>query len=131
MFQIDTSNRGRDKSSPYNIWGERSKVMGMMYNERERESRQVLLGFAKSIQERDVVTYDHSRRVATYAQRLARYLGWSRRDARDLALAGLVHDLGKTWIENDILNRSEEHTSELQSLRHLVCRLLLEKKKKK
>src|SRR5258705_2468142 len=29
------------------------------------------------------------------------------------------------------LLRSEEHTSELQSLRHLVCRLLLEKKKKK
>src|SRR5262245_63655886 len=28
-----------------------------------------------------------------------------------------------------ILPRSEEHTSELQSLRHLVCRLLLEKKK--
>src|SRR5205814_6295908 len=28
------------------------------------------------------------------------------------------------------LLRSEEHTSELQSLRHLVCRLLLEKKKK-
>src|SRR5437899_5549092 len=28
------------------------------------------------------------------------------------------------------LVRSEEHTSELQSLRHLVCRLLLEKKKK-
>src|SRR5436853_1537911 len=27
--------------------------------------------------------------------------------------------------------RSEEHTSELQSLRHLVCRLLLEKKKEK
>src|SRR5205814_6159116 len=27
-------------------------------------------------------------------------------------------------------SRSEEHTSELQSLRHLVCRLLLEKKKK-
>src|SRR5438876_6865052 len=28
-------------------------------------------------------------------------------------------------------NRSEEHTSELQSPVHLVCRLLLEKKKKK
>src|SRR5205814_1018765 len=27
------------------------------------------------------------------------------------------------------LARSEEHTSELQSLRHLVCRLLLEKRK--
>src|SRR5438045_4333596 len=30
----------------------------------------------------------------------------------------------------DSFARSEEHTSELQSLRHLVCRLLLEKKKK-
>src|ERR1035438_10643872 len=29
------------------------------------------------------------------------------------------------------LDRSEEHTSELQSLRHLVCRLLLEKKQKR
>src|SRR5262245_62489211 len=29
------------------------------------------------------------------------------------------------------LARSEEHTSELQSLRHLVCRLLLEKKKQR
>src|SRR5205814_10706253 len=29
------------------------------------------------------------------------------------------------------ISRSEEHTSELQSLRHLVCRLLLEKKKSK
>src|SRR5262245_64098719 len=28
-----------------------------------------------------------------------------------------------------VAGRSEEHTSELQSLRHLVCRLLLEKKK--
>src|SRR5258708_29962795 len=33
--------------------------------------------------------------------------------------------------EIPILGRSEEHTSELQSPDHLVCRLLLEKKKKK
>src|SRR5687767_15215429 len=31
----------------------------------------------------------------------------------------------------DVRRRSEEHTSELQSLAYLVCRLLLEKKKKK
>src|SRR5947199_7808132 len=34
----------------------------------------------------------------------------------------------RSWACRDI--RSEEHTSELQSLRHLVCRLLLEKKKR-
>src|SRR3712207_7345006 len=32
--------------------------------------------------------------------------------------------------EADVLARSEEHTSELQSRQYLVCRLLLEKKKK-
>ena len=74
---------------------------------KERENRDILHSFARSIQERDIVTYEHSRRVATYAQRTACYLGWSRRSARDLALAALVHDLGKTWIANDILNKSE------------------------
>src|SRR5690349_24128304 len=33
-------------------------------------------------------------------------------------------------LQNLVGNRSEEHTSELQSRRDLVCRLLLEKKKK-
>src|SRR5207302_5042854 len=36
---------------------------------------------------------------------------------------------GSTWGWS--INRSEEHTSELQSRENLVCRLLLEKKKKK
>src|SRR5205814_8169359 len=34
-----------------------------------------------------------------------------------------------TVVVAALIGRSEEHTSELQSLRHLVCRLLLEKKK--
>src|SRR5690554_7122168 len=38
---------------------------------------------------------------------------------------------GKIYLDGvDITDRSEEHTSELQSRPHLVCRLLLEKKKK-
>src|SRR5437899_7384992 len=50
--------------------------------------------------------------------------------------ASLIAMEGRLLFErNDILgalqaHRSEEHTSELQSLRHLVCRLLLEKKKR-
>src|SRR5258705_3849832 len=53
-------------------------------------------------------------------------------DASDLTWLGYLprqswsyHSHGD--YSND--HRSEEHTSELQSLRHLVCRLLLEKKK--
>ena len=38
-------------------------------------------------------------------QRLALAIGWSRYDARNLALAALVHDLGKTWIANEYLEQ--------------------------
>src|SRR5436853_5145271 len=51
----------------------------------------------------------------------------ARRDMGPLAAAaGGVCRARDPWR----ILRSEEHTSELQSLRHLVCRLLLEKKKK-
>src|SRR5262245_65234752 len=43
------------------------------------------------------------------------------------ATGGRTKSGGCVWSNR---SRSEEHTSELQSLRHLVCRLLLEKKKK-
>src|SRR5690625_5969298 len=41
---------------------------------------------------------------------------------------GLEHHIAQAWAGG---NRSEEHTSELQSRGHLVCRLLLEKKNKR
>src|SRR2546425_6639931 len=54
--------------------------------------------------------------LALYTQKLLAYDAWT---------SGLVLAPGKS------VDRSEEHTSELQSLAYLVCRLLLEKKKKK
>src|SRR5262245_64536701 len=49
--------------------------------------------------------------------------------------AGSIFNMDITYEPDTTIDggveRSEEHTSELQSLRHLVCRLLLEKKKKK
>src|SRR2546426_3553208 len=54
--------------------------------------------------------------------------GADRRDAaavEDQAVAG-----GRNRRAREVAGRSEEHTSELQSPCNLVCRLLLEKKKK-
>src|SRR5262245_2407780 len=48
---------------------------------------------------------------------------------RDLPLKQLQEVVVPPLMLGQFLVRSEEHTSELQSLRHLVCRLLLEKKK--
>src|SRR5258708_9487787 len=43
----------------------------------------------------------------------------------------VVYQSQRSALYRAALERSEEHTSELQSPDHLVCRLLLEKKKKK
>src|SRR5690606_13075740 len=53
----------------------------------------------------------------------------------DLTNSDLIKSylIGKLYVKYDeeVVKRSEEHTSELQSRENLVCRLLLEKKKKK
>src|SRR5437899_6019902 len=50
------------------------------------------------------------------------------RAGMNLVIRDLIHSGAQVLIH--VGQRSEEHTSELQSLRHLVCRLLLEKIKK-
>src|SRR2546422_10674336 len=46
-----------------------------------------------------------------------------------LAIVPAVDEVGRYGVRSDGKARSEEHTSELQSRLHIVCRLLLEKKK--
>src|SRR2546422_6083271 len=47
----------------------------------------------------------------------------------DLSSLRVLGSTGEPWNEGPWWWRSEEHTSELQSRLHLLCRLLLEKKK--
>src|SRR2546422_1555606 len=49
----------------------------------------------------------------------------------DALKRGVITAPVQAHLQNRLGLRSEEHTSELQSRLHLVCRLLLEKKKKK
>src|SRR5947209_16078203 len=49
-------------------------------------------------------------------------------DGEETPLAGDALELGDAELKG--IPRSEEHTSELQSRQYLVCRLLLEKKKR-
>src|SRR5690606_40012917 len=50
---------------------------------------------------------------------------------RWVGLQNFLEALQSRRVQQAFLSRSEEHTSELQSRENLVCRLLLEKKKKK
>lgn len=93
-----------------------------------RGTQRIVDALARSIRERDIITYAHSRRVATYAQRLARSMGWPRKLAHDLALSALVHDLGKTWIENEVLHKesalSSDERTEMERHPRIGARIL-------
>src|SRR5438045_6322074 len=78
------------------------------------------------------VILDPRRRVRGLAD--SKLLTAQQRERLALLIRARALAFGIGWADRDeidclnILERSEEHTSELQSLRHLVCRLLLEKK---
>src|SRR3712207_8154910 len=67
-----------------------------------------------------------ARPVVGVGQPLARERPGDRGDVADVRPAAAAHDV---QVQRQA-GRSEEHTSELQSRQYLVCRLLLEKKKK-
>src|SRR5438445_9395711 len=68
----------------------------------------------------------------TLFQRRAQYQALAK-ETETLAIptVAVFHASVESAEEDLVLPRSEEHTSELQSRQYLVCRLLLEKKKKK
>jgi len=76
-------------------------------------------------------------KMPTHPNHLAQYTGaWIGAlgigfDSNEIGSVDSFKDLDGNIVTppNNVNIRSEEHTSELQSLRHLVCRLLLEKKK--
>src|SRR2546422_1734992 len=97
--------------------------------------RRVLLGVLADPPGEKLDGHDAERGVATLARPLG--VGQCLEEPRELLVLGddrlqevsglLAADEART---PKALLRSEEHTSELQSRLHLVCRLLLEKKKK-
>src|SRR2546422_7987012 len=73
-----------------------------------------------------------TRRPWVTASASANLMRGRRRHARQTESSTLKFTLGRRrrWNVFTPTSRSEEHTSELQSRLHLVCRLLLEKKKR-
>src|ERR1039458_10494883 len=91
---------------------------------RPQRRRMVRLGADVSLDRQQ----DPDSRLLLYARHLAASVS-SSRVPECVAGAERRAVSGGTPPDSTVRPRSEEHTSELQSLRHLVCRLLLEKKK--
>lgn len=65
--------------------------------------------------EKDRYTQAHGHRVALYAMRLARRLGFSPQDIRNVGIGGLLHDVGKLALSDRIFaNHEARLSSDLQ-----------------
>ena len=78
----------------------------------QRAFLQSLLGLANALEAKDPYTRGHSERVAGLARELALRLGASPSEARLIAQAGLLHDLGKIGIPESVLRKPGPLTGE-------------------
>lgn len=60
----------------------------------------------------DMYTYKHSVNVAILSMLTARSLGIKEKDIKEIALGAMLHDIGKSKIDPEILNKSDEVTEE-------------------
>jgi putative nucleotidyltransferase with HDIG domain len=65
--------------------------------ELQRTNEELLQLMVKSIEARDPYTSGHSRRVSKYAVSIARMLGRSEKEIKDIETAALLHDVGKIY----------------------------------
>ncbi len=81
-------------------------IYRMLDDERaQAQHRAVIETLAAAIDLRDPYTHTHSIRVAELSRRLALHLGFSERDAEQLQLAGLLHDIGKIGVPDRVLSK--------------------------
>jgi HD-GYP domain-containing protein (c-di-GMP phosphodiesterase class II) len=59
----------------------------------------------KALDERDIISSGHSSRVANLACAVGESMGFTSKELRDLRLAGLLHDVGKIGISENILGK--------------------------
>ena len=69
---------------------------------RDREVDTVL-GLAAAAEYGDENARGHIRRIGLYAAKLAEALGWDDESVREIRVAAMMHDVGKTGVPNDIL----------------------------
>lgn len=76
----------------------------------ERLSKEVLLALSKAVDAKDHYTNGHSQRVAEYAREIARRMGKTEKQQAEIYELGLLHDIGKIGISEEIINKAGKLT---------------------
>ena len=73
---------------------------------------QVVKSLADAIDAKDTYTNGHSDRVADYAREIARRFGYNSKELSDIYIMGLLHDVGKIGVPDEVINKKGSLTEE-------------------
>ena len=78
----------------------------------ERLTKEMMLALSKTVDAKDHYTNGHSERVAAYSAEIARRMGKSAREQEHIYEMGLMHDIGKIGVPEEIINKASRLTDE-------------------
>ncbi len=64
-----------------------------------------IMDCVNSVRIADAYTYSHLVNVSVYSMLLGKWLGFSKKQLKEVVMAGLLHDVGKSYIPEEILNK--------------------------
>lgn len=92
-----------------------------LYTNINRSYLNTIKTIVKAIEAKDPFTSGHSERVAEFAVALAKEMGYSRKDLKNLYFLALLHDCGKIGVSEEVLNKSVPLTpAEVEQIREHV-----------
>lgn len=87
-------------------------VNAKLFKELEQTFIETSLALADAIEKRDKYTAGHTRRVTDYSLMIADEIEMPKEERKWLALSGILHDIGKIGIRDNILNKKEKLSKE-------------------
>lgn len=81
-----------------------------------------IMDCVNSVRIADAYTYSHLVNVSVYSMLLGKWLGFTKKQLKDVVMAGLLHDVGKAHIPQEILNKRGSLTEQEYEImkRHTV-----------
>lgn len=83
-----------------------------LYESLNESYKNFIIVLANAIEARDQYTRGHIERVTKLAKAIAEEMGWKEDKLREIEIGGILHDIGKIGVSDNILNKTQPLTSE-------------------
>ena len=88
------------------------REVGIQTERADRLSLEMMIALSKTVDAKDHYTNGHSGRVAEYSAEIARRMGKSFEEQEKIYEMGLMHDIGKIGVSEEIINKTSRLTDE-------------------